>query len=69
MDAENYTDLLPLIVLGVFFFVTAIGALYWSAKRGQLRNFDSQANTIFTDEEPEGEISDRFPVKQKGKKK
>jgi len=65
MDAENYKDLLPLIVLGVFFFVTAIGALYWAAKKGQLRNFDNQANVIFTEEEPEGEISDRFPEKAK----
>ncbi len=65
MDAESYTDLIPLIVLGVFFFVTAIGGLYWAAKRGQLRNFDSQANVIFTEEEPEGEVSDRFPQKEK----
>lgn len=61
MRVEDYTELLPIIVLGVFFFVTAVGALYWVSKRGELRNFDSQAKTIFTDEEPEGEISDRFP--------
>ncbi len=63
MDVENYKDLLPLIVLGAFFFVSAAGALYWTSKRGQLRNFDAQANTIFTSEEPEGEISDTFPSK------
>ncbi|MDP4609573.1 MAG: cbb3-type cytochrome oxidase assembly protein CcoS [Opitutales bacterium] len=63
MDAESYTDLLPLILLGVVFFVSAIAMLYWSSKRGQFRNFDSQASTIFTDEEPEGEISDSFPSK------
>jgi nitrogen fixation-related uncharacterized protein len=63
MDAENYTDLLPIIVLGIFFFVTAAGALYWTAKKGQLKDFDSQANTIFTEEEPEGEVSDQFPDK------
>ena len=61
MDAETYTDLIPLIFLGVVFFIVAISALYWSAKRGQLRDFKSQAKTIFTDEEPEGEISDTFP--------
>lgn len=65
MDAERYTDLIPLIFLGVVFFIVAIGALYWTAKRGQLRNFDSQAKTIFTEEEPEGEVSDSFPTKQK----
>ena len=61
MDAETYTDLIPLIFLGVVFFTVAISALYWTAKKGQLRNFNSQAKTIFTDEEPEGEISDTFP--------
>lgn len=68
MDVENYTDLIPLIILGVVFFIVAIGALYWSAKKGQLRNFDSQAKTIFTEEEPEGEISDSFPNKPKKQK-
>lgn len=65
MDAENYTDLIPIIFLGVAFFVIAVSALYWSAKKGQLRDFDSQAKTIFTDEEPEGQISDTFPTKKK----
>ena len=64
MDAETYTDLIPLIFLGVVFFIVAVSALYWSAKNGQLREFDSQAKTIFTDEEPEGEISDTFPSKK-----
>ena len=64
MDAETYTDLIPLIFLGVVFFTVAVSALYWSAKKGQLREFDSQAKTIFTDEEPEGEISDTFPSKK-----
>ncbi|WP_269523525.1 hypothetical protein [Coraliomargarita parva] len=63
MDVESYTDLLPLIVLGGLFFASAVGALYWSSKRGHFRNFDSQAKVIFTDEEPEGEVSDRFPGK------
>lgn len=64
MDAESYTDLIPLIFLGVVFFIVAVSALYWSAKKGQLRDFDSQAKTIFTDEEPEGEVSDSFPSKK-----
>jgi len=69
MDVESYTDLIPLILLGVVFFFVAVSALYWSAKKGQLRNFDSQAKTIFTDEEPEGELSDSFPAKKIRKKK
>ena len=65
MDAESYTDLVPLIFMGVVFFTVAVGALHWSSKRGQLRDFDKQARTIFTDEEPEGEVSDSFPEKNK----
>jgi cbb3-type cytochrome oxidase maturation protein len=65
MDVESYTDLIPLIFLGVVFFIVALSALYWTAKKGQLRDFDSQAKTIFTDEEPEGENSESFPDKKK----
>lgn len=68
MDVQNYTDLIPIILLGVAFFIVAVSALYWSAKKGQLRNFDSQAKTIFTEEEPEGEVSDSFPTKKKKQK-
>lgn len=69
MDVENYTDLIPLVFLGVVFFIVAVSALYWSAKKGQFRNFDKQAKTIFTEEEPEGEISDSFPSKKKKNRK
>lgn len=61
MDVYDYKELFPIIFLGIAFFVVAVIMLYWSAKKGQLRDFDSQAKTIFTDEEPEGEVSDRFP--------
>jgi nitrogen fixation-related uncharacterized protein len=65
MDAQNYLDLLPIILLGVAFFAAAVGALYWCAKRGQFRDFNAQASVIFTEEEPEGEVSDTFPTKKK----
>ncbi|MGB0418120.1 MAG: hypothetical protein ACPGF8_00870 [Opitutales bacterium] len=64
MDVENYQDLMPIILLGIVFFISALGMLYWSSKRGQLRDFDAQAKTIFTDEEPEGVVSDQFPDKK-----
>ncbi|MGB0743831.1 MAG: hypothetical protein ACPGSB_04830 [Opitutales bacterium] len=65
MEATSYTQLLPIILLGVAFFAIAATMLYWSAKKGHLRNFDAQAGTIFTEEEPEGEISDAFPESRK----
>lgn len=63
MDVDHYRELVPLIILGTIFFIVAVSALYWSAKKGQLRDFDDQAKTIFTDEEPEGQVSDAFPGK------
>tara|TARA_B100001093_G_scaffold500664_1_gene551420 strand:+ start:109 stop:300 length:192 start_codon:yes stop_codon:yes gene_type:complete len=63
MPVENYIDLLPVILLGIVFFGSAVAMFYWSARRGQLRDFDDQAKVIFTQEEPEGEISDHFPDK------
>lgn len=61
MDVHDYKELLPIILLGVAFFAVSISMLYWSAKKGQLREFDAQAKTIYTNEEPEGEVSDTFP--------
>ena len=63
MDANDYRQVLPIILLAAGFFAVAITMLYWSAKKGQLRDFDKQAKTIFTDEEPEGEVTDEFPKK------
>ncbi|MEM1222491.1 MAG: cbb3-type cytochrome oxidase assembly protein CcoS [Verrucomicrobiota bacterium] len=64
MDVDSYIELIPLIMVAAFFFVSAIGAIYWASKRGQFRNFDEQARSIFTEEEPEGTISDSFPDKE-----
>lgn len=56
---------IPLIVLSALFFITTIGALYWAVKRSEFRKTNSKANVIFTQEEPEGEITDGFPTKPK----
>jgi nitrogen fixation-related uncharacterized protein len=39
MDVENYQDLMPIILLGIVFFISALGMFYWSSKRGQLARF------------------------------
>jgi hypothetical protein len=69
MDVHDYKQLLPIILLGIAFFSVTITMLYWSSKKGHLRNFDAQAKTIFTEEEPEGDISDSFPEKKSSRKK
>lgn len=50
--------------LGILFLIAAVAALYWSAKSGQLRNFEKGARVIFTKDEPEGVHRDVFPGKK-----
>lgn len=64
MPVENYLELLPIILLGIFFFAVTAYMLYWAANRGYFRNMDAQSRVIFTEEEPEGEFSDSFPNKR-----
>jgi nitrogen fixation-related uncharacterized protein len=45
---------------------TAVWALYWASKHGQLRDFDAQARSIFDETEPEGVPTDFFPGKAPG---
>ena len=40
---------------------TAVYALYWSSKHGQLRDFERGARSIFDDGEPLGQMTDHFP--------
>lgn len=47
-----------LVVLGG----TAIGAFWWAVKDGQLHNLREAPLTIFDDDEPVGEPTDRFPT-------
>jgi cbb3-type cytochrome oxidase maturation protein len=43
---------------------TAVYALYWSSRHGQLRDFERGASSIFDQEEPVGQMTDHFPVKR-----
>ncbi len=43
---------------------SAVYALWWSSKNGQLRDFERGAVSIFDAEEPVGEMTDRFPAKR-----
>ena len=44
---------------------SAVYALYWSAKKGQLRDFEKGAASIFDEAEPIGKPTDFFPDKNK----
>jgi nitrogen fixation-related uncharacterized protein len=41
--------------------LTAVEALVWAVRSGQLRNFAAGAASIFDDEEPIGTTTDAFP--------
>ncbi len=56
-------------VLGFLFFVTAVYALWWSAKTGQFKKLESGAKVIFDEDEPIGVQTDFFPASKKSKKK
>ena len=64
MDSWN-SILTILFVFGALLFASAVYALHWAAKNGQFDDFEKGAKTIFTEEEPEGELLDSFPGKNK----
>jgi nitrogen fixation-related uncharacterized protein len=59
MQINSYVFLM--ILTGALFFLSAVVVLYWCAKSGQLRDFDKNSRSIFSDDEPEGEETDFFP--------
>jgi len=60
MDWFFYAIALPMAAL---FLASAVYALYWASKKGQLRDFDKGAESIFDAEEPIGRPTDFFPGK------
>ena len=46
--------------------LTAVAALVWAIRSGQMRNFGRGATSIFDDEEPVGRTTDGFPAAADG---
>lgn len=65
----NNLLIIAVLVLAAALFASAVYALFWAAKNGQLDNFENSAKSIFTEEEPEGEVIDSFPGKKASAKK
>jgi len=59
MQTNSYVFLM--IFMGVLFFLIAVVMLYWCVKSGQLKDFDKNSRSIFSEDEPEGEETDFFP--------
>ncbi|MGF1531250.1 MAG: cbb3-type cytochrome oxidase assembly protein [Puniceicoccaceae bacterium] len=53
--------LLAILGVGALLFTTAVLALFWASRNGQMNNFEAGAKTIFDEEEPEGQQTDFFP--------
>ncbi|MEX0323442.1 MAG: cbb3-type cytochrome oxidase assembly protein [Puniceicoccaceae bacterium] len=60
------------ILFGIFsaclFFGGGAYALVWAWKNGQLTNMSQGACSIFDEDEPQGEVTDKFPVRRKRRK-
>jgi cbb3-type cytochrome oxidase maturation protein len=41
--------------------ISAVCALFWAVRSGQMRDFPAGAVSIFDDDEPQGQVTDRFP--------
>jgi cbb3-type cytochrome oxidase maturation protein len=52
-------------LLAVALSGSAVYALYWSSRHGQLRDFERGARSIFDEQEPVGRVTDRFPPKRR----
>jgi cbb3-type cytochrome oxidase maturation protein len=44
---------------------SAVYALYWSSRNGQLRDFERGAASIFDEKEPVGRMTDHFPPQRR----
>jgi nitrogen fixation-related uncharacterized protein len=61
MDWFFYAVAFPVALL---FLASAVYALRWSSRHGQLKDFEKGAASIFDDQEPAGRLTDAFPVKK-----
>ena len=48
--------------------VTAVLALRWAVRSGQLRNFQKGALLVFDEEEPVGQFTDHYPDQDQSSK-
>jgi nitrogen fixation-related uncharacterized protein len=54
-----------IFLFGILFFASAVYALFWASRKGQLRDFEKGSRVIFDEDEPEGAFQDSFPSRRK----
>ncbi|WP_404420908.1 hypothetical protein [Nibricoccus sp. IMCC34717] len=60
----DFAFLLLAFLIAVAITASAVYALGWASRNGQLRNFEQGAASIFDESEPIGKQTDFFPKKQ-----
>lgn len=55
-------------IIAVLISASAVYALQWASRNGQLRDFEKGASSIFDEKEPLGVSTDSFPIKQTNKR-
>lgn len=48
--------------------VSAVCALFWAVRTGQMNDFRAAAVSIFDEDEPTGHVTDRFPAGDPGRR-
>jgi cbb3-type cytochrome oxidase maturation protein len=63
LHQEKYVKLVYLLIWGstLVFGGTAVWALVWAIRNGQMSNLKAGARSIFDEEEPVGKQTDEFP--------
>jgi cbb3-type cytochrome oxidase maturation protein len=54
--------LLVMLLPGVLFGVIGLVALVWALRAGRTQDWEGESRVVFTEEEPEGVVLDRFPA-------
>jgi cbb3-type cytochrome oxidase maturation protein len=67
LHQEKYVKLVYLLIWGstLVFGGTAVWALVWAIRNGQMSNLKAGARSIFDEEEPVGKQTDEFPGARK----
>lgn len=61
----GYGSYIFVVVIAAAVMASAVYALHWAVKTGQFSRLEQDARIIFDKEEPEGQVTDRFPAKRK----
>lgn len=65
-DLSSLVAVIVVGLIGIAIAFSAVAAFYWALKNGQMTNLSEGAESVFTDEEPIGQVTDLFPGLSEG---